>query len=277
VIVALRVPAASGLPAEVQLAGGAAVLFDPTSAWTPYGQLPAGLARARGLVVRPDGAELIDFPAGSSAVNRLTRAVGAQLSSGGHLAATVTDVSSGSLSQRELYQDMTPIERNEAVQRFAQNNIAGARATNVEFANLDDRVKPMEAKFSVTSDGYIRKTGGLMLLPVLPFSVGPGRIPRLEERRSPIDLGTPRTRQLTATFKLSAAHRVDSLPDPIEVDNANFHYRFAVAVKEDSLVATETYEVKKPEVPLAEIASWKAVESAAARAASSKAVLVPSS
>ena len=276
VIVALRVSAASGFPSEVQLADGPAVLFDPTSEWTPYGQLPAGLARARGLVVRPDGAELIDFPAGSSALNRLARVVEAQVSTGGRLTATVTDVTSGSLSQRGLYQEMTPIERAESVQSYAQNNIAGARASNVEFANLDDRVQPMQAKFSVATDGYIRKTGALMLLPVLPFSVGPGRIPRLEERRSPIDLGTPRTRQLTATFKLSTALRVDALPDPIEVDNASFHYRFAVVVKDDSLTATETYEVRKPEVPLSEIASWKAVESAAARAASSKAVLVPS-
>lgn len=272
-IVAVRVPAPTGLPAEVQLADGPAVVFDPTDTWTPYGQLPAPLARARGLVVRPDGAELIEFPAGSSAQNRLTRAVEAQITSAGRLTATVTDVTTGSLSQRGFYQEMKPVERTEWVQQYAQASIAGARASNVEFANLDDRGKPMEAKFSLSSDGYFRKTGAVLLLPVLPFSVGPGRIPRLDERRSPIDLGSPRTRKLTATFKLPPTLRVDALPDSVEVDNASFHYRFAAAIENGALVATETYEIKKPVVTLADLAAWKAIESAAAKAASSKAMI----
>lgn len=266
--------AATGLSADVQLADGPAVLFDPTATWTPYGQLPAGLSGARGLVVRPDGAELIEFPTGSSAQNRMTRAVEAQVTSGGQLTATVADVSTGSLSQRAFYQEMTPVERTEFFQRYAQDIIAGARASNVEFVNLDDRGKPMESKFSLASDGYIRKTGAMLLLPVLPFSVGPGRISRLDLRRSPIDLGTPRTRKLTATFKLPLTLRVDALPDPIEVNNASFHYRFSATVENGNLVATETYEVKKPLLALADLASWKAIENAAAKAASSKAMMV---
>ncbi len=251
-IVAVRVPAATGLPAEVQLADGPAVIFDPTDTWTPYGQLPDGLARARGLVVRPDGAELIEFPAGSSAYNRLTRAVEARITSAGALTATVADVTTGSLSQRRFYQEMKPVERTESVQSYAQASIAGARATNLELVNLDDRAKP----------------------PVLPFSVGPGRITRLEERRSPIDLGSPRTRNLTATFKLPPALRVDALPDPIEVDNASFHYRFAAAIENGDLVATETYEIKKPIVAVSDLVAWRAIENASAKAASAKAMIV---
>jgi hypothetical protein len=277
VITAVRVPTSTGFPAEVQLADGPAVLFDPTDPWTPYGQLPAGLARARGLVVRPESAELIEFPPGSSVVNTLKRVVEAQVTSEGRLTATVTDVTSGTLSQRAFYQGMTSSERLETIQHYARNNIVASRASNIEFVNLDDRAKPMEAKFSVSTDGYFRKTGSLMLLPVLPFSVGPGRISRLEERRSPLDLGTPRTRQLTATFRLPLALRVDALPDPIEVDNASFRYRFAASVENGNLVTTETFEIKNPVVPVSDLAAWKAIESAAAKAASAKAVLVPGS
>ena len=50
-IVALQVPAATGLPAEIRLRDGAALLFDPTDSGTPSGQLPGGLQGSRGLVV----------------------------------------------------------------------------------------------------------------------------------------------------------------------------------------------------------------------------------
>ncbi len=274
VIVAVSIPAASGLPAEVQLSDGAAVLFDPTDSWTPYGQLPAALARARGLVVRPDGAELIEFPAGSAGLNKLTRMVEAQIGSGGRMVATVDDVTSGTLSQRAFYQAMTPSERTETIQGWAQSTLAGSRASGVEFVDLDDPAKPMEAKFSISTDGYFRRAGELVLLPLLPFAVGPARIPRLEERRSEIDLGSPKTRRLTATFSLPPTLKVDSLPEALEVDNAAFRYRFAVKLDQSRLVATETYEVKNPQVPLSDVALWKAVEAAAAKAASAKAVLV---
>ena len=275
VIVAVRVAAPTGLPAEVQLADGPAVLFDPTASWTPYGELPWTLAGGRGLVVRQDGGELVAFPAGTPAVNTLKRTVEAQMNGAGRLEAIVTDVSTGVLSQRAAYQEMTPTERVESVQRYAQDYLAAARASDVQFTNLDERVKPLEAKFSVSADGYARRTGSLMLLPVLPFPVGPARIPRLEQRRSPIDLGSPKTRQVTTSFKLPLSVNVESLPEGIEVDNASFRYKFAVAQQKDNLVATEIYEVKKAVVPLADVGLWKAVETAAARAAGAKAVIVP--
>ena len=125
----------------------------------------------------------------------------------------------------------------------------------------------------MTSDGYLRKSGSLLVLPVLPFSVGPGRIPKLEDRRSPIDLGCPRKRELTVKWKLPAGLKIDAAPDPVSADNAYVSYRFAATVQGGELVATETYEIKKPLIPLTDVSAWKTVETASAKASAARAVL----
>ena len=274
VIVAVRVPEPTGLPAEVRLRDGIVVLFDPTDAWTPYGQLSPLLQGARGLLVRPDGGELIEFPFAPAKLNHLERVCDAEISENGSLSARIAKTTEGALSERGAYQQSTPVEREDLLRRAAAEQIRGSRASDLELVNLDDRDKPMMTRYSLASEAYLRKTGALLLLPILLFPVGPARLPRLEERRSPVGLGCPQVRQGTVRIRLPAGLHVEALPDPIEVENRYVHYRFAVSQKDGQVVATELFEVRIPVVPLSDLDAWKTVESAAARAASSKAVIV---
>ena len=276
VIVAVRQPAPTGLPAEVRLKGGVVVvLFDPTSPWTPYGQLSAPLQGARGLLVRSDGGELVDFPFAPSAANRLARSIDVEISAEGGLRADVREVTDGALSERGMYQGWTPRERSDAIERFAEREIRGSRASALELSNLDDSSKPMEARFQVASESFLRTTGSLTLLPVLPFAIGPSRIAGTgAERRFPIHLGAPERRELVVRFRPGAGLKIDSLPDPVSAENAYAAYRFAAALEDGRIVVRETYETKKASIPLADLAAWKSLESAAVRAAASKAVLL---
>jgi hypothetical protein len=273
VIVAVRAPAPTGLASEILLPDGPAVLFDPTDAWTPYGQLPAGLQGARGLLVRANAAELLDFPYATPAANRLVRTVEAQLSPGGRLNARIVNASEGAQSQRGWYEAQTPEERREATLRFAEEYVPGSRAADFALSNLDDPSKPLEARFTVTSEGYLRQVGSLLVLAVLPFAIGPDRIPKLDERRSPIDLGCPRRRELEVTWNLPPGFKVDALPEPVEIENSYLSYRCAISIRKAGLVASEAYEIRKPVIPLSDLAAWTEVEMAAARASGARVVL----
>ncbi len=275
VVLAVRVPERTGLPAEIPLPDGPAVLFDPTDSWTPWGELPGELQGARGLVVRADGSELVAFPWAPAGVNRLVRAVDAELAADGRVTARVASTSAGSLSQRAFYQARAPEARREAVFRLAEESIPGSRASDVELEHLDDPAQPFGLRFRVSADSYVRKAGSLLLLSVLPFAIGPERIPLLDARRSPIDLGCPRKRELTIRWKLAPGLRVEAAPDPLEAENPYAAYRLAAALKDGELVLTETYEVRKPSVPVSDLAAWKAIESATSRGAGARVVLVP--
>lgn len=273
-IAAIRVPKPTGLSAEVRLADGLAVLFDPTDVWTPYGQLPASLQGARGLLVRADGAELLQFPVSESKRNRLVRRIDARISMGHHLTATVTEITDGALAGRARYQGMSPPERQDFVSRFVSRQVPSARASDLRLVNLEDREKPMEVSFSIASNSYLRRSGTLLLMPLLPFSVAPSRVAGLSERRFPLYLGVPSVRELTARFELPTGVQVDALPEPMDVDNACCRYRFRVTSGDGFLAVTETFEVKRSSVAVQEIGLWKAVDAAAAKASAAKAVLL---
>jgi hypothetical protein len=274
-IVAVRTAAPTRLPAEVSLpGGGTAVIFDPTDPWTPFGQIRSNLQGARGLFVRADGGDLIELPYSRSDENRMTRTIDARVTAEGGLDAQVSESSEGALSERGFYQSRTAVERTESIDRYVEDAIRGSRATKIEIANLDERDKPMDVRFHVTAANYLRKSGTLMLLPVDPFPVGPPRIASQSERRFPIELGCPKKRELVMRIEPPEGTRIESLPEKIEVENHYARYRFVATTEGEKLVIRETYEVRAPQIPLADLAAWKALDSAATRAQGTKVVLV---
>ncbi len=274
-IVALQVPAATGLPAEIRLRDGAALLFDPTDSGTPYGQLPGGLQGSRGLVIRDGGAsELVEFPFAPAGTNRFTRTLEGEVSGGGRLNADVTETGEGALSGREILQTLPPRELEQRLEQFVEQSLPGSHASKFHLPKPESSVGPVERKFSLSSEQYLRQAGDFFLLPVVPLSIGPHRIPRLALRRFPIVLGVPAVRQLTASFRLPDGFRVDALPDSIEVENRYARYRFSASIKEGRIETSETYETREPEIPALDVAAWKALENAAGKGSAAKAVIV---
>jgi hypothetical protein len=265
-VVAVRIPSSTGLPAEVRLRDGPAMIFDPTEESTPFGQLPGELQGGRGLVVRADGGELVEFPFAAPNVNRLTREVTGSIDTEGGLAATVREVTQGGLCERSRYRQQTVLERQESIARRAEKEVPGSRAENVAIAGIEDATVPVEARFSLSARGFLRRAGSQWALPTLPFGVGPARVPHLAERRMPIDLGFPKLEQVHTTLTLPAGFRVDAVSPPIEVANSYARYRYAVRKDSGRLLADEDFEVRTPIVPLSDRAAWKAIEDAASEA-----------
>ena len=274
VILAVRVAARTGLPAEIPLADGPVVLFDPTDAWTPWGELPGELQGARGLVVRPNGAELVDFPWAPAGVNRLSRTVRADLGGDGHLRASVTDTTAGSLSQRGFYEHLAPEARQEAVMRFAEDAIPGSRASNLALVHLDDLARPFE-------DAIRRRVRRLPAPGPAPCSCSrccPSRSARTgfpssrsAVRPSPSAVRARGSSGSSGSCRRRCGSRRRPIPSRPRTPTV---YRLAAAVKDGLLVVTETFEVRKPEIPVSDLAAWKALESASVKGAGARVVLL---
>ena len=273
-IVAVRVPAPETYAARVVLPDTALVIFDPTDPATPFGELRGDLQGTRALVVRNGRGDLITLPYAPSDRNVHRRTVDASIDSAGKMSAAITDTTEGATSQRGYYRELSPLQRTEAVGRLAENLVPGSSVSLATFSHLDDREAPFRSSYTLTAADYVRRAGSVSLLEVLPCPIGPRRIPRLAERRFPIDLGTPRRVEETTTIHLPPAFRVDSLPDPADAETAYVAYHFSVSRKGDAIVATESYEVRRPSIPPSEVAAaWKPIETAAARARGASATL----
>jgi len=265
-IVAVHLPKGGSFPASVTLADGLLVIFDPTNSWTPFGEIDGDLQGTRSLLVRNGTGVLLTLPYAPAGRNLHRRVVDATLDSDGRLSAVVKDTTEGAVSERGYFREMTGLERSEAIARRAERQIPGSSVSLASFAHLDEREVPFESTYTVIAPDFLRRAGSISLLPVLPCPIGPGRIPRLSERRSPIDLGPPRRVELQTTIRLPPGLSIEGMPEPAEADTPYAAYRFAVSRKGDAIVATESFEVRKPLIPLADVSAWKPVEAAASRA-----------
>ncbi|HWC65583.1 MAG TPA: hypothetical protein VG777_05840, partial [Thermoanaerobaculia bacterium] len=173
--------------------------------------------------------------------------------------------SEGASSERGYFATLTALERTEAIARRAERLVPGSSVSLVSFAHVDDRDAPFESRYTLVAPDFLRRAGSISLLPALPCPIGPGRIPRIAERRSPIDLGPPRKIELRTTIHLPPGVTLDGLPEPADADTPFAAYHFAVSRQGDAIVATETYEVRQPVIPVARLSEWKPIEAAASR------------
>jgi hypothetical protein len=273
-ILAVRIPKVTRDPASIVLAEGPAVLFDPTDEWTPFGELPRTLQGSRGLVIGPGQPQLVDVPFAPAERNRLIRSVSGSVTASGLFTASVEEKSEGAESERSFYQERTSLQREEALARAVGAALPGARPSDLTIARLGERDVPLEARYQVSSAGYLRKIGNITLLPALLFAAGPRRGGVTEGRRLPVYLGAPRTIINSQTLSIPSGLRIDALPDEVDVDTAYVSYRFQVKAEGDRFRSIETFVVKKPEIPLSDLKAWKAIEDGAAKGRSAAAVLV---
>ncbi len=207
-VVAVRPPKVEAVPGLVKLPDGPAVIFDPTDPWTPFGELPQGLQGTRALVVENGSGILVELPYADGSVNSQNRTVDAALDRSGRLSASVTDTTRGTRCQRDIYQSMPPLKRTESLARGVERAIPGSTLSGLTLEHLDDRDQPLEARYSVTAPGYLHHAGGVWLLSVLPFPMGPH-----ESRASPSGAfrsssGSPgswTSRPLSASRKVSSS------------------------------------------------------------------------
>jgi Domain of Unknown Function with PDB structure (DUF3857) len=274
-ILAIRESGASGLSSEVRLPDGPAILFDPTSEDTPFGELPAGLQGSRGLLVNEGHGVLLDFPTSPPQTNHWLRRIEAQVSSEGRLTAQIVDQRSGAMASRHGYRILSPVDREASLSRELGRELGGSRIGQITFAGLDDPSTPMEIKYELQADSFLRHVGSLTLLPVLPVSGRPRRLADLEHRQSPITLGVPRLTETVCKIRLPDGMRLDGVPKSADVANPYLRYAFETKVEGDHLLVHELFEVRRREIPTKDLAAWKSIASAAAKSSAMDAVLVP--
>ena len=70
---------------------GKILFFDPTNEYTPFGQIGGYLQANYGLLVTPDGGELLSLPKQSSALNSIQRTAALALDPSGKLQGSAPD------------------------------------------------------------------------------------------------------------------------------------------------------------------------------------------
>jgi len=240
---------------------GKILFFDPTDELTPFGQLSGALQANYGLLVTPDGGELVELPKLSPATNGIQRIAKLSLNASGTLSGEVqeTRVGDRAWSQRWALRTVTKdTDRIKPIETLLSHSLATFQITKASVSNLQLTDQPFLYNYSVVAQNYAKPAGNLLL--VRPRFVGNKSSDLLETkepRKYPVEFDGPSRDSDSFEITLPAAYEVDDLPPAVNADYSFASYHSKTEVNGNTLKYTRTFEVKELSVPLSKVEDLK--------------------
>jgi hypothetical protein len=257
VILAIRLPEGSEDPrllaTVVHPKLGKLLFFDPTDTLTPLGQLSGALQSNYGLLVSPDGSELIrmpQLPADTSGVRRIASMV---LDEKGTLSGEITETRVGDAAsyEREKLNSM-PLEadRIKPIEARVASSLSTFRIVKAAVGNVDALELPFVWHYTLEAQDYARTTGNLLLVrPRIVGSMARGFLETQEPRRNAIEFEGPARYTDVLDIELPAHCKVEELPPAMNADLGFVAYSSKTELVGGKLRYSRSFEIKQLSVP----------------------------
>ena len=282
-IIALKLPDSvvdpSLMAAVVHPKLGRLLFFDPTDELTPFGQLNGALQANYGLLVGPDGGELVELPVMPPAMNGIRRAGKLTLDSLGTLTGEVQEIRVGdrAWSQRWALRTATKdADKIKPIESLLSHSLATFEITKASVGNLHNTDMPFVYDYSVTARNYAKTAGNLLLLrPRFIGNKSSDLLETKEPRKYPVEFDGPSRDTDTFEIALPPGYEVDDLPPQVDADYSFASYHSKTEVSGGTLKYTRTFEVKELSVPVSKVEELRKLYRIIASDERSTAVLKP--
>jgi hypothetical protein len=240
---------------------GTLLFFDPTNPETPFGQIAGNLQSNYGLLVAPEGGELVRLPQQPSAMNSIQRTGKLTLSISGDLQGDVQEVRMGdrAAGEREALKSAEKdTDQVKPVERLLADSLSIFRLTKASVANLKETDRPFVWNYSFQAERYAKSAGNLLLVrPRVLGNKSSGLLETTEPRRYPIEFEGPVLDTDTFDITLPPGYVVDDLPPAVDADYPFASYHAKTEVVGNVLHYHRTFEVKELSVPASEAAQLR--------------------
>ena len=233
---------------------GRILFFDPTNEVTPLGEIGGYLQANYGLLVTPEGGELIELPQQPSSMNSIQRVGKLSLDSRGILSGDVTEIRLGDRAWEERARLRTVTndkDRIKPIEDLLGGSLANFQIVKASLVNLDRTDQPFGFAYSFQSIAYAKQAGNLLL--VRPRVLGVkawGILETKEPRKFPVEFDGPSRDTDTFDIALPAGYVVDELPPPMDVDYSFASYHSKIESKGNVLHYERNLEIKELSVPV---------------------------
>jgi transglutaminase-like putative cysteine protease len=235
---------------------GQLLFFDPTDELTPLGRLWGALQANYGMLVTPDGGELLALPQLSTDSNGIERTAKMTLDEKGTLRGDVHEVRFGdrASSQRYTLRSMTQdTDRIKPLESVAGASLSTFQILKATVANLHVADRPFEWNYTLEAPNYAKTAGDLLLVrPRILGSKSSGLLETKEARQYPVEFEGPERDTDVFEIELPAGYQLDELPPPINLDDGFASYRSKTEIAGRTLRYTRTFEIKDLSVPVSE-------------------------
>jgi hypothetical protein len=257
-ILAVRVPAGVDDPSLQAIAVhprlGRILFFDPTEPLVPFGRLRGTLQANYGLLVTPDGGELVRLPQLAPDSNAIQRTAKMTLDEMGTLRGEVHESWAGdrALLQREAMQSAAQdADRIRPVESVVASSLTDFRLLKATVANARLADRPFEWNYTLEADGYAKSAGDLLLVrPRILGSKSSGLLETGEPRQHPIEFEGPERDTDVFEIALPPGYEIDELPPPVSADYGFASYQSRTERVGHALRYTRTFEIRELSVPV---------------------------
>ncbi len=240
---------------------GRILFFDPTDEMTPFGLISGNLQANYGLLVTPDGGELVQLPQQPSSMNSIQRTAKLTLDTTGTLKGEVKEVRLGDRASSERWQLRTATkesDRIKPIESLLAGSLSSFRITHATVLNLQHTDQPFGFEYSFESDSYAKNAGNLLLLrPRVVGSKSSGILETKEPRRFPVEFKGPVRDTDSFEITIPPGYEVDDLPPPVDSEYSFASYHSRTEAKGSVIHYTRTFEVKELSVPVERVEELK--------------------
>src|SRR5260221_4835410 len=146
---------------------GKVLFFDPTNTFVPFGQVGGYLQDNYGLLVTPEGGELVNIPKLDSASTGTSRKGAIRLDPSGNFSGDFVEVHRGDSAwgQREYLKGVSKeADRVKIIEATLAQSLPNFSVTKASIQNLDQYDQPFGFTYSVAGTRYAKTAGDLLLV-----------------------------------------------------------------------------------------------------------------
>jgi hypothetical protein len=257
-IVAIRLPEGVSDPSMLATVQhpkyGKLLIFDPTDELTPFGALGSYLQASYGMLVGPDGGELIQLPTQSATTNTIQRTAKLSIDGTGTLKGDVDEVREGDRAWNErgrLLEATKEADRLSAIEDILSSSLTGFQITHASIQNIHETSLPFGFQYSFIATNYAKNAGGLIL--VRPRVLGIkaiGFAKAKQPREYPFEFHAVLLDTDSFDIAIPAGYSIDDLPSPADIDYSFGSYHSSTVVDGKTIHYRRSYEIKKLTVPV---------------------------
>jgi len=240
---------------------GTLLFFDPTNEVTPFGEISGYLQANYGLLVGPDGGELVQLPQQPGSMNSIQRTGKLTLTPGGVLTGDLEETRFGdrAAQQRDALRSVTnDADRIKPIEALLAHSLADFKITKAFVSNLQDPSQPFQYRYSIVSLGYAKTAGNLLLVrPRVVGSKSSSVLETKEPRQFPLEFDGPALDTDTFEITLPPGFVVDELPPGQDLNYSFASYHSKTEAKGNVLRYTRTMEIKELSVPVSKMDELK--------------------
>jgi len=240
---------------------GPLLYFDPTNELTPFGEIGGYLQANYGLLVTPEGGELVELPEQPSTMNSIQRVGRLTLDSLGTLKGEVSETRLGDRAWSERWRLRAVTKSTDQIKPI-EDLLAGSLSlfsiTQASIQNLNHTDQPFGFHYAFEARNYAKNAGGLLLLRPRVLGVKTsGVLETKEQRMFPIEFEGPSRDTDSFEIAIPADYVVDDLPPPVDADFGFASYHAKTEVNGNTIHYSRTFEVKELSVPVSRVDDLK--------------------